>query len=576
MDKIIECVPNYSEGRNKEVIDLIVKAIADTTVNTERGEERVRVLDVDPGEATNRTVVTFVGSPEAVMEAAFQGEKKAAELIDMRQHHGAHPRSGATDVLPLIPVAGTTLDECAGWARTLAKRIYDELGIPCYCYEAAAYTPERRNLAVCRAGEYEALPEKVIDPKRKPDFGPGEYNETVAKAGATNVGARDFLIAVNFNLNTTSTRRAMAVAFDVREKGRPAREGGSLTGKILKDAEGQTVWIPGTLKGCKAIGWYIEEYGIAQVSMNITDINTTPLHVAFEEVCRAAAARGLRVTGTEIVGLVPKRVLLETGRYYLEKQQRSLGISEDEIIKIAAKSLGLSDLKPFNPREKVIEFLMEDEAVMAEKERLIRMTLKGFARETASESAAPGGGSVSAYMGALAAALGAMVANLSAHKRGWDDRWKEFSDQAVRGQDIMERLLKLVDEDTAAFAKIMNVFSMPKGTEEEKAARAEAMEKATLYATQVPLRTMQTALETMPLALEMARKGNPASASDAGVGAIAALAAVKGAQLNVRINAAGLKDRAMADSLTAEAERIAKEAAEKEAEILSEVNKNIG
>lgn len=576
MDKIIECVPNYSEGRNKEVIDLIVKAIADTTVNTERGEERVRVLDVDPGEATNRTVVTFVGSPEAVMEAAFQGEKKAAELIDMRQHHGAHPRSGATDVLPLIPVAGTTLDECAGWARTLAKRIYDELGIPCYCYEAAAYTPERRNLAVCRAGEYEALPEKVIDPKRKPDFGPGEYNETVAKAGATNVGARDFLIAVNFNLNTTSTRRAMAVAFDVREKGRPAREGGSLTGKILKDAEGQTVWIPGTLKGCKAIGWYIEEYGIAQVSMNITDINTTPLHVAFEEVCRAAAARGLRVTGTEIVGLVPKRVLLETGRYYLEKQQRSLGISEDEIIKIAAKSLGLSDLKPFNPREKVIEFLMEDEAVMAEKERLIRMTLKGFARETASESAAPGGGSVSAYMGALAAALGAMVANLSAHKRGWDDRWKEFSDQAVKGQDIMERLLKLVDEDTAAFAKIMNVFSMPKGTEEEKAARAEAMEKATLYATQVPLRTMQTALEAMPLALEMAHKGNPASASDAGVGAIAALAAVKGAQLNVRINAAGLKDRAMADSLTAEAEKIAKEAAEKEAEILSEVNKNIG
>ena len=576
MDKIIECVPNYSEGRNKEVIDLIVKAIADTTVNTERGKERVRVLDVDPGEATNRTVVTFVGSPEAVMEAAFQGEKKAAELIDMRQHHGAHPRSGATDVLPLIPVAGTTLDECAGWARTLAKRIYDELGIPCYCYEAAAYTPERRNLAVCRAGEYEALPEKVIDPKRKPDFGPGEYNETVAKAGATNVGARDFLIAVNFNLNTTSTRRAMAVAFDVREKGRPAREGGSLTGKILKDAEGQTVWIPGTLKGCKAIGWYIEEYGIAQVSMNITDINTTPLHVAFEEVCRAAAARGLRVTGTEIVGLVPKRVLLETGRYYLEKQQRSLGISEDEIIKIAAKSLGLSDLKPFNPREKVIEFLMEDEAVMAEKERLIRMTLKGFARETASESAAPGGGSVSAYMGALAAALGAMVANLSAHKRGWDDRWKEFSDQAVKGQDIMERLLKLVDEDTAAFAKIMNVFSMPKGTEEEKAARAEAMEKATLYATQVPLRTMQTALEAMPLALEMARKGNPASASDAGVGAIAALAAVKGAQLNVRINAAGLKDRAMADSLTAEAEKIAKEAAEKEAEILSEVNKNIG
>lgn len=433
-----------------------------------------------------------------------------------------------------------------------------------------------KNLAVCRAGEYEALPEKVNDPERKPDFGPCEYNETVAKAGATNVGARDFLIAVNFNLNTTSTRRAMAVAFDVREKGRPAREGGSLTGKILKDDNGKTIWIPGTLKGCKAIGWYIEEYGIAQVSMNITDMNATPLHVAFEEVCRAAAARGLRVTGTEIVGLVPKRVLIEAGKYYLAKQERSLGISEEEILKIAVKSLGLSDLKPFNPREKVIEFLMEDEAAEAAKERLIRMTLKGFARETASESAAPGGGSVSAYMGALAAALGTMVANLSAHKRGWDARWKEFSDWAEKGHDVMERLLKLVDEDTAAFAKIMDVFSMPKGSDEEKAARAAAMEKATLYATQVPLRTMQTALEAMPVALAMALTGNPASASDAGVGALAALAAVRGAQLNVRINAAGLQDRALADKLVAEAEAIAKEAAEKEAEILAAVNKNIG
>ncbi|CDC65010.1 glutamate formimidoyltransferase [Bacteroides sp. CAG:770] len=576
MKRIIECVPNYSEGRNKEVIDQIVKAITETKVSTENGEESVKVLDVDPGEATNRTVVTFVGSPEAVLEAAFQGEKKATELIDMRHHHGAHPRSGATDVLPLIPVAGTTLKECAEMARGLAKRIYDELGIPCYCYESAAYKPERKNLAVCRAGEYEALPEKVNDPERKPDFGPGEYNETVAKAGATNVGARDFLIAVNFNLNTTSTRRAMAVAFDVREKGRPAREGGSLTGKILKDDNGKTIWIPGTLKGCKAIGWYIEEYGIAQVSMNITDMNATPLHVAFEEVCRAAAARGLRVTGTEIVGLVPKRVLIEAGKYYLAKQERSLGISEDEIIKIAVKSLGLSDLKPFNPREKVIEFLMEDEAAEAAKERLIRMTLKGFARETASESAAPGGGSVSAYMGALAAALGTMVANLSAHKRGWDARWKEFSDWAEKGHDVMERLLKLVDEDTAAFAKIMDVFSMPKGSDEEKAARAAAMEKATLYATQVPLRTMQTALEAMPVALAMALTGNPASASDAGVGALAALAAVRGAQLNVRINAAGLQDRALADKLVAEAEAIAKEAAEKEAEILAAVNKNIG
>lgn len=576
MDRIIECVPNYSEGRNKEIIDQIVAAVADTKVVTERGEESVKVLDVDPGEATNRTVVTFVGSPEAVLEAAFQGEKKAAELIDMRHHHGAHPRSGATDVLPLVPVAGITLEECGELARGLAKRIYNELGIPCYCYEAAAYKPERKNLAVCRAGEYEALPEKVIDPERKPDFGPEAYTETVAKAGASNVGARDFLIAVNFNLNTTSTRRAMAVAFDVREKGRPAREGGSLTGKIIKDEAGKTVWIPGTLKGCKAIGWFIEEYGIAQVSMNITDMNVTPLHVAFEEVCRAAAARGLRVTGTEIVGLVPKRVLVDAGKFYLEKQQRSLGVPEEELIKIAVKSLGLNDLKPFNPKEKVIEYLMADEEVQARKERLVRMSVKGFARETASESAAPGGGSVSAYMGALAAALGTMVANLSAHKRGWDDRWKEFSDWAERGQDVMERLLRLVDEDTEAFAKIMDVFSMPKGTEEEKAARAEAMEKATLYATRVPLKTMQTAMEAMPVALAMARIGNPASASDAGVGAIAALAAVRGAHLNVRINAAGLKDRALAAELTDEAARIEAEAVAAEAEVLAEVNKNIG
>lgn len=576
MDRIIECVPNYSEGRNKEIIDQIVAAVADTKVVTERGEESVKVLDVDPGEATNRTVVTFVGSPEAVLEAAFQGEKKAAELIDMRHHHGAHPRSGATDVLPLVPVAGITLEECGELARGLAKRIYNELGIPCYCYEAAAYKPERKNLAVCRAGEYEALPEKVIDPERKPDFGPEAYTETVAKAGASNVGARDFLIAVNFNLNTTSTRRAMAVALDVREKGRPAREGGSLTGKIIKDEAGKTVWIPGTLKGCKAIGWFIEEYGIAQVSMNITDMNVTPLHVAFEEVCRAAAARGLRVTGTEIVGLVPKRVLVDAGKFYLEKQQRSLGVPEEELIKIAVKSLGLNDLKPFNPKEKVIEYLMTDEEVQARKERLVRMSVKGFARETASESAAPGGGSVSAYMGALAAALGTMVANLSAHKRGWDDRWKEFSDWAERGQDVMERLLRLVDEDTEAFAKIMDVFSMPKGTEEEKAARAEAMEKATLYASRVPLKTMQTAMEAMPVALAMARIGNPASASDAGVGAIAALAAVRGAHLNVRINAAGLKDRALAAELTDEAARIEAEAVAAEAEVLAEVNKNIG
>ena len=571
MKRIIECVPNYSEGRNKQIINEIVEAIS----AAETGGEKVKVLDVDPGQATNRTVVTFVGTPEAVLEAAFQGARKAQELIDMRQHHGAHPRSGATDVLPLIPVAGITLEECAELARTLAKRLYEELGIPCYCYEAAAFKPERKNLAVCRAGEYEALPEKIADPARKPDFGPQTYNDTVARAGATNVGARNFLIAVNFNLNTTSTRRAMAVAFDVREKGRKAREGGALTGKLLKDEKGEQIWIPGTLKGCKAIGWYIDEYGIAQVSMNITDIKAVPLHVAYEEVSRAAAARGLKVTGAEIVGLIPKSVLTDAGKYYLEKQQRSLGIREEEIIQIAVKSMSLDDLKPFNPKEKVIEFLMEDEADLAARHRLVRMTAEGFARETASESAAPGGGSISAYMGALGAALGTMVANLSAHKRGWDDRWKEFSDVAEEGQKVMDELLDLVDEDTAAFNRIMDVFSMPKGTEEEKAARAEALEAATLYATQVPLRTMETALRALPVCKAMAEKGNPASASDAGVGALAAVAGIRGAALNVRINAAGLKDREAAAKLTGRAAEIIATAQKLETEILTLVNQHI-
>ena len=571
MKKIIECVPNYSEGRDRHIIDKIVGSIA----AAEAGGQRVKVLDVDPGQATNRTVVTFVGSPEAVLEAAFRGAETAKELIDMRRHQGAHPRSGATDVLPLIPVSGITLEECAELARGLAKRLYEELGIPCYCYEAAAFTPERKNLAVCRAGEYEALPEKLADPARRPDFGPDRYDETVAKVGATNVGARNFLIAVNYNLNTTSTRRAMAVAFDVREKGRKAREGGSLTGKLLKDGNGEQIWIPGTLKGCKAIGWYIDEYGIAQVSMNITDIAAVPLHVAYEEVCRAAAARGLKVTGVEIVGLVPKSVLLDAGEYYLRKQRRSLGISEEEIIRIAVKSMSLDDLAPFNPKEKVIEYLMEDEQELAARHRLIRMTAEGFARETASESPAPGGGSVSAYMGALGAALAAMVANLSSHKRGWDDRWEEFSDIARQGQRVMDRLLDLVDEDTAAFNRIMEVFSMPKGTEEEKAARAAALEEATLYATQVPLRTMEAALEALPLCRAVAKDGNPASASDGGVGALAAVAGIRGAALNVRINAAGLKDRRAADALTARAEAIVKEAQALEAEVLILVNRHI-
>jgi glutamate formiminotransferase/formiminotetrahydrofolate cyclodeaminase len=577
MKQIVECVPNFSEGRDRAVIDKITAAIAGAKVTGADGsEERVKVLDVDPGEATNRTVITFVGSPAAVLEAAFQGVVKADELIDMRKHHGAHPRSGACDVLPLVPVSGITLEECAELARGLAKRIYGELGVPCYCYEAAAFKPERKNLAVCRAGEYEALPEKIADPLRAPDFGPKEYNETVAKSGAVNVGARNFLVAVNFNLNTTSVRRAMAVAFDVREKGRKKREGGSLTGKVIKDKDGNPVWEPGTLKGCKAIGWYIDEYGIAQVSMNITDINVTPLHKAFDEVCRAASARGLRVTGTEIVGLVPKKVLIDAGKYYLEKQQRSLGISEDEIMKIAVKSMSLDDLKPFNPKEKVIEYLMEDKEELERRERLVRMTLKGFAEETASESPAPGGGSISAYMGALGAALGTMVANLSAHKRGWDDRWKEFSDWAEKGHAIMNELVGLVDEDTAAFDRIMSALSLPKGTEEEKAARAEALEKATLYATQVPLHTMKAAFKAFEIARAMATTGNPNSVSDAGVGALAARSAVLGAELNVKINAAGLADREAAEKLVSEAEDIAAKAVEEEKAILEIVNSKIG
>ena len=567
MERIIECVPNFSEGRNMETIDSIVGAIEKSG--------GVKVLDVDPGEATNRTVVTFVGSPEAVVEAAFQGVKRAAELIDMRHHHGAHPRSGATDVLPLIPISGITLEECAELARKLAERIFRELEVPCYCYEAAAQKPERKNLAVCRAGEYEALPEKMSDPERQPDFGPGHYTERAAQAGATNVGARDFLIAVNYNLNTTSTRRANAIAFDVREKGRPKREGNPITGKIVKDENGNTVMIPGTLKGCKAIGWFIDEYGIAQVSMNITDINTTPLHVAFDEVCRAAQARGLRVTGTEIVGLVPKRTLIEAGRYFLEKQQRSTGIAEEEIMKIAVKSMGLDDLKPFNPKEKVVEFLIEDEKETAAKERLVRMTCKDFAYETASESPAPGGGSISAYMGALGAALGTMVANLSSHKPGWDARWKEFSDWADKGQAMLAKLVALVDEDTAAFNRIMAALGMPKGSEEEKKARAEALEAATLYATEVPLKTMKAALEVFPLLSAMASEGNPNSVSDAGVGALAARSAVLGAQLNVRINAAGLADRGTAERLCAEAADIAAKAIAAEADILAIADQKI-
>lgn len=562
--RLIECVPNFSEGRDRAVIKQITDAIESV--------EGVRLLDVDPGEATNRTVVTFVGDPESVQEAAFRGVRKAAELIDMSKHHGAHPRMGATDVCPLIPVSGVTLEEAAEMARDLGRRIADELNIPVYAYEASALKPGRKNLAVCRRGEYEGLAER-FGGEDGPDFGNRPWDDAAARTGATAVGARDFLIAVNYNLNTTSTRRANAIAFDVREKGRPKRQGPKVNDPVVKDENGKTVMIPGTLKGTKAIGWFIDEYGIAQVSMNITDIRTTPLHVAFDEVCRAASERGIRVTGTEIVGLIPKSCLIDAGRYFLAKQQRSAGISEEAIINIAIKSMGLDDLKEFNPREKVIEYILED--AKPRGKRLVDMTLTEFAEETASESPAPGGGSIAAYMGALGAALSTMVANLSAHKPGWDDRWKEFSDYAERGHALMTKLLALVDEDTAAFNKIMAVFSMPKSTPEEKAARAEALEAATLYATEVPLRTMEASYDVFDYAEAMAREGNPASVSDAAVGALAARAAVVGALLNVRINAAGLKNRENAEKLLTRADEIDKKSEARVATVLEIANSKI-
>ena len=555
MNRLIECVPNFSEGRNMDVINQITDVI--------RQAKGVKLLDVDPGEATNRTVVTFVGSPEDVVETAFHAVKRAGELIDMRQHHGAHPRMGATDVCPLIPIAGITLEECAELARKLAERIANEAGIPCYCYEAAAFTPERRNLAVCRKGEYEALAEKLVSKDGAPDFGARPIDEQVARTGCTAVGARDFLIATNFNLNTTSTRRANAIAFDVREKGRPVREGNPITGTPKKDENGNTIMQPGTLKGTKAIGWYIDEYKIAQVSMNITDINTTPLHVAFDEVSRCAQNRGIRVTGTEIVGLLPKRCLIEAGKYFLEKQHRSTGIPEGDIIEIAIHSLGLDDLKPFDPKEKVIEYMIQDDSAS----KLVDLTVTGFAEETSRESPAPGGGTISAYMGALGASLGTMVANLSSHKPGWDDRWKEFSEWADKGQAIAKELLHLVDEDTEAFNRIMAAFGMPKKTDEDKAARSAAIQDATLYAAQVPLRTMKESMKVFEICRAMVMEGNPNSVSDAGVGVLAARAAVLGAGMNVKINAGSLKDRSIADALIAEANELIKKANAEEADI---------
>ena len=562
MKQIIECVPNISEGRDMNIINQVTAEIEKV--------EGVKLLDVDPGATTNRTVITFVGEPKNVCEAAFRVVKKAAELIDMRNHHGDHPRFGATDVCPLVPVAGITMEEVVEYARQLGERIGNELEIPVFCYENAAFSPERRNLAVCRAGEYEALAERFASGCTA-DFGPKVFNERVATTGATAVGARDFLVAINYNLNTTSTRRANAIAFDVREKGRPMRQGPKVTDKPVKDENGNPVMIPGTLPGTKAIGWFIEEYGIAQVSMNITNIAKTPVHVCFEEVCAKAAARGVRVTGCEIVGLVPKSVLLDAGRFYLAKQERSLGVSEDEIMKIAIKSMGLDDLKPFNPKEKVIEFLIEDNS----QKKLVDMTCAAFADETASESPAPGGGSISAYMGALGASLATMVANLSSHKPGWDDRWEFFSQWAEKGQAIKNQLIALVDEDTNAFNKIMDALGLPKKTEEEKEIRKQAIEDASKYAIEVPFKTMEVAFSAFEVVEAMVNDGNPASVSDAGVGAMCCRSAVMGAFLNVKINAAGIKDREFAEKMVKAGAEIEAKAMQKEAELLVRVNEII-
>lgn len=545
---IIECVPNFSEGRDMNIINQITAEIEKV--------EGVRLLDVDPGKATNRTVVTFVGNPYAVIEAAYLAIKKAGELIDMRNHTGEHPRMGATDVCPLIPISGITMAETVLFAQKLGERVGRDAGIPVYLYEYAATADYRRNLAEIRSGEYEGLPAKIVREEWKPDYGLAKFN---AQSGATVIGARDFLIAYNVNLNTTSTRRANAVAFDIREKGRQQKDE---KGKVVKDANGEPVWTPGLLKNVKAIGWYIEEYGIAQISINLTNMNTTPLHVVFDTACERAAARGMRVTGSELVGLVPLQALVEAGKYFLLKQERSIGVGEAELVRIAIKSLGLDELGPFDPQKKIIEYRLRD----TNAKKLVDMTVTRFAQETASESPAPGGGSVSALCGAMGAALGTMVANLSSHKKGWDSRWKEFSDHAAAGQTLMTELLYLVDEDTNAFNAIMAAFGMPKGTDEEKAARKAAIEAATIYAIKIPFRTMEVALQAMDLAIEMAAKGNPNSVSDAGVGALCARTAVKGCYLNVKINAQDLKEHPEVQPLLLKAEEINAAADTKEQE----------
>ncbi len=564
MKRLLECVPNFSEGRDL----FVIKQITDEIERI----DGVTLLDGDPGVSTNRTVVTFVGTPDEVVEAAFQAVKKASELIDMRRHSGDHPRFGATDVCPLVPIAGVSMEEAAEYARGLGQRLGNELGIPVYLYENAATEEKRRNLANCRAGEYEGLTDKIASYDWRPDFGPTEFNEGVARSGATAVGARDFLIAVNFNLNTTSTRRANAIAYDVREKGRPLREGNPITGKVIHDENGEPVMKPGTLKGTKAIGWYIAEYGVAQVSMNITDLSQTPLHAAFDEVSEKASARGVRVTGLEIVGLVPKKAIIDAGKYYLTKQRRSLGVSEAEIIKIAIRSMGLDDLKPFIPEEKIIEYVL---AKTSKKKRLVDLSCTDFADETASESPAPGGGSIAAYLGTLAAALAAMVANLSSHKAGWDDRWEEFSNWAVKAQKIKGDLLLLVDEDTIAFNRVLDAFGMPKTTPQEKAARSVAIQDATKYATDIPFRTMERAFDTFEIIKAMVETGNPNSITDAAVGALCARSSVMGAYLNVKINASGLKDRSFADDVISKGSVIESEAVRLEAEILQIVSNRI-
>lgn len=560
MKKLVECVPNFSEGRNMSIIKQITNAIESV--------DGIKLLDVDPGAATNRTVVTFVGEPEPVLEAAILGMKKAKELIDMRKQTGAHPRFGATDVCPLVPVANISMEETVEWALKLAKRAGEELNYPIYCYENAAQKPERRNLATVRSGEYEGLKKKLSDPNWAPDFGPTTF---VPETGATAISARDFLVAFNVNLNTTSTRRANAIAFDVRERGRVKREGHPITGKIVLDKNGNQVMTPGTLKAVKAIGWYIEEYGVAQISMNLTNISITSVHKAFDEVVKSATARGIRVTGSELVGVIPLNAMLEAGKYFLRKQNRSVGVSNEELVKIAILSMGLDDLKPFNPRENIIEYLLED----SNNKKLVNMDLVAFANETASESPAPGGGSISAYVGALGISLGTMVANLSSHKAGWDERWEEFSDYAETGQQLKDKLLYLVDEDTNAFNKIMDAFKLPKGNDEEKAARKQAIEEASKYAIEVPFQVMETSLKSMDIIKAMAEIGNPNSVSDAGVGALCARTAVMGAYLNVKINASGLSDKAYVEDILARGKALEEQAQRLENEILAITNNKI-